>query len=66
MIEYILLSVLLFNFLLLLALANFIIKLADSIKIFTKDLEDFYYLKSNPNINPIPNKNTQESGLVDV
>lgn len=64
MIEYISLSILLLNFLLLLALANFIIKLADSIKIFTKDLEDFYYLKNNSN--PSPNKNSQESGLVDV
>lgn len=43
-------------------LSNFIIKLADSMKSFSKDLEDFYYLKNNSNTN----KQKEENGLVDI
>lgn len=65
MIEYILLFFVLLNFLFLLMLSNFVIKLADSVKIFTRDLEDFYYLRNNSSA-PNKNKNSEESGLVDV
>lgn len=64
MIEYILIFFVALNSIFLIMLSNFVIKLADSIKIFTKDLEDFYYLKNNPS--NISKNNSEESGLVDV
>lgn len=57
---YIILFISILNLVFILMLSNFIVKLADSMKSFSKDLEDFYYLKNNSN------KQKEESGLVDI
>lgn len=57
---YIILFISILNLVFILMLSNFIIKLADSTKSFSKDLEDFYYLKNNSN------KQKEEGGLVDI
>jgi hypothetical protein len=65
MLDYFIYIILFFNFLnlvFLLTLSNFVVKLADSIKKLSKDLEDFYYIKDNRSNSP----QKEDSGLVDL
>jgi hypothetical protein len=65
MLDYFVYTILFFSFLnlvFLLTLSNFVVKLADSIKKLSKDLEDFYYIKDNRSNSP----QKEDSGLVDL
>lgn len=52
-----------FNFIFLIMMSNFLVKIADSINSLRKDLDDFYYIR-NPTVNKTVAK--EESGLVDL
>lgn len=52
------------NLIIILSLCNFLIKLANSLINFRKELEDYYYLKSTSAKSN--QENNQESGLVDL
>ncbi len=51
----------LINLILLFSISNFLIKLANSLVFFKKEIEDYYYIKKDKD-----KDNKQESGLVDL
>ena len=52
------------NFIFLVTLSNFLIKMADSISSMKKELEDYYYIQNKNTSVVVPKK--EESGLVDL
>jgi len=62
--EILILCICFANFILLLTLSNFLVRMADSISSMKKELEDYYYIQNkNPTV-VLPKK--EESGLVDL
>lgn len=54
----------LINFIFLIMMSNFLVKIADSISSFRKELDDFYYIKNSTVDNKVAKR--EESGLVDL
>ena len=63
--EILILSICFANFIFLVTLSNFLIKMADSISSMKKELEDYYYYIQNKNTSVVVPKK-EESGLVDL
>lgn len=61
--EIVVLSLCFLNLFILLSICNFLIKIANSLSVFRKELEDYYYVRDTKKTNNQVRNN--ENGLVD-
>lgn len=54
------------NLLFLISLSNFLVRIADSISLIRKEIEEYYYINQGRNNKSENKTNNQESGLVDL
>ena len=54
------------NLIISISVCNFLIKMAESINSFRKDLENLYFIQGKPEVANKNNTNNQETGLVDL
>jgi hypothetical protein len=61
--DYLIITITIFNLVILLLISNLLIRLADAIRNLNKDVDDYFYLTK---IKPVKSQNNQEKGLVDI
>jgi hypothetical protein len=61
--DYLIVTITIFNLVILLLISNLLIRLADAIRNLNKDVDDYFYLTKTK---PVKSQNNQEKGLVDI